>query len=479
MDSSPPPVVVFAVNGERAVVRCDGAGDVDPGASLLEFLRSRTRFTGTKLGCAEGGCGACVVLLSTYDAAADEVTHATISSCLTLVNGLHHRAVTTTEGLGSTRKGHHAVHKRLAGFHASQCGYCTPGFCMSLAGALVGAEGKGKVAASRPQPLEGFSRLTAAEAERAVAGNLCRCTGYRAIADACKSFAADVDLEDLGLNSFWKKGDACVSKLPPYMERSIAMFPEFLKDEIRSSLGIAHSTSSTSVGSASSWYRPQNVEDYYKQIRSSSYEKSRTKVVVGNTSSGVYRDAEVYDRYLDLRAIPELNSVNKDAKGVEIGAAISISQVIEILRGEGNSCKDVVFCKIADHMEKVASQFVRNMASLGGNLIMAQRDEFASDIATVLLAAGSSVCIQVSSKRLNVTLEQFLDMPPCDYATLLLGIYIPYGTPNGVLLSSESVNKGGEKQMEHQEIVYCRSYVWHLVHMEPNMLSGLQMLRIS
>ncbi|KAF0907925.1 hypothetical protein E2562_022313 [Oryza meyeriana var. granulata] len=448
MDSPPPPpvVVVLAVNGERFELHRDGASGVSPGESLLEFLRSRTRFTGPKLGCGEGGCGACVVLLSTYDAEADEVTHATVSSCLTLVHGLHHRAVTTTEGLGSSRSGLHAVHERFAGFHASQCGYCTPGMCMSLAGALVGAEGKEKgAAAARPQPPEGFSRLTAAEAERAVAGNLCRCTGYRPIADACKSFAADVDLEDLGLNCFWKKGDANVSKLPPYKEGSIAKFPEFLKDEIRASLGIHRSTSSASVGSVSSWHQPRNVEEYYKLIDSVSPDESRTKVVVGNTSSGVYREAEVYDRYIDLRAIPELNSVSKDAKGVDIGAATSISQVTKILRGEGNSYKDVVFCKIADHMEKVASHFVRNMASLGGNLIMAQRDGFASDIATVLLAAGSSVHIQVSSERMNLTLEQFLDMPPCDCKTLLLSIYIPHCTPGGFSSSFESVNKAGDK----------------------------------
>ncbi|XP_006658306.1 indole-3-acetaldehyde oxidase [Oryza brachyantha] len=451
MDSPSPEVVVFAVNGERVELRRGGGGGAgdDPGESLLEFLRSRTRFTGPKLGCGEGGCGACVVLLSTYDAEADEVTHATVSSCLTLVHGLHHRAVTTTEGLGSSRSGLHAVHERFAGFHASQCGYCTPGMCMSLAGALVDAEGTGKkagAAAARPPPPEGFSRLTAAEAERAVAGNLCRCTGYRPIADACKSFAADVDLEDLGLNCFWKKGDASVSKLPPYKEGSIATFPEFLKDEIRASLRIDRSTPSASAGSVSSWYQPRNVEEYYKLIGSSVLpEKSRTKVVVGNTSSGVYREAEVYDRYIDLRGIPELNSVSKDAKGVDIGAATSISRVIEILRGEGNIYTDVVFCKIADHMEKVASQFVRNMASLGGNLIMAQRDEFASDIATVLLGAGSSVCIQVSSERMNVTLEQFLDMPPCDYRTLLLSIHIPHCTPSGISSSSESVNKAGDE----------------------------------
>ncbi|XP_066389178.1 indole-3-acetaldehyde oxidase-like isoform X3 [Miscanthus floridulus] len=438
--SSASAAVVFAVNGERVELR---EGDVDPGATLLEFLRTRTRFTGPKFGCGEGGCGACVVLLSAYDAASGAVSHAAVSSCLTLVHGLHHRAVTTTEGLGRVGAGGlHAVHERLAGFHASQCGFCTPGVCMSLAAALAGAKAKAQAGRRPDDPPEGFAaRLTAAEAERAVAGNLCRCTGYRPIADACKSFAADVDLEDLGLNSFWRKGDAHASKLPRYDEGSIGVFPELLKAEIRASSGIDDLyTPPALVGSASTWHRPRSVEEYYKLVGSELFGESRTKVVVGNTASGVYRETEVYDRYIDLRCIPELNSVSKEANGVHIGAAVSISQAIEILRVEAGGCNDVVFCKIADHMEKVASPFVRNTASLGGNLIMAQRDQFASDITTILLAAGSSICIQASSRRLTVTLEDFLQMPPCDHKTLLLSIYIPRWTPIGSLSGGKTMD---------------------------------------
>ncbi|KAL5656997.1 hypothetical protein ACJX0J_030160, partial [Zea mays] len=392
------------------------------------------------------GCGACVVLLSAYDAASGAVSHAAASSCLTLVHGLHHRAVTTTEGLGGGGR-LHAVHERLAGFHASQCGFCTPGVCMSLAAALAGAEAEAKAKAGRrPAPPEGFARLTAAEAEWAVAGNLCRCTGYRPIADACKSFAADVDLEDLGLNSFWRKGDAHASKLPRYDEGSIGVFPEFLKAEIRASSGVDQYTPPALLGSATTWHRPRSVEEYYKLVDSELFDQSKTKVVVGNTASGVYRETEVYDRYIDLRCIPELNSVSKEANGVQIGAAVTISQAIEILRVEAGGCNDVIFCKIADHMEKVASPFVRNTASLGGNLVMAQRDQFASDIATILLAAGSSICIQASSKRLTVMMEDFLQMPPCDHKTLLLSICIPRWTPIGGLFSGDKTMAGTESK---------------------------------
>ncbi|CAD6206975.1 unnamed protein product [Miscanthus lutarioriparius] len=237
--------VVLAVNGKRY----EAAG-VAPSTSLLEFLRTQTPVTGPKLGCGEdkrakvipllqfhivaSRCGACVVLISKYDPAMNEVTEFSASSCLTLLHSVDRCSVTTSEGIGNTRDGYHPVQQRLSGFHASQCGFCTPGMCMSIFSALVKADKK----SDRPAPPAGFSKITSSEAEKAVSGNLCRCTGYRPIVDACKSFTSDVDLEDLGLNCFWKKGDepAEVSKLPGYNSGAICTFPEFLKSEIKSTL---------------------------------------------------------------------------------------------------------------------------------------------------------------------------------------------------------------------------------------------------
>ncbi|XP_037491511.1 indole-3-acetaldehyde oxidase-like [Jatropha curcas] len=177
-----------------------------------------------------GGCGACVVLLSKYNPVLDQVEDLTVSSCLTLLCSINGASITTSEGLGNSKDGFHSIHQRFSGFHASQCGFCTPGMCMSLFGALVKAE-----KTDRPEPSPGFSKLTVNEAEKAIAGNLCRCTGYRPIADACKSFAADVDMEDLGLNSFWKKGEpqeVKIGSMPPY-NQEICTFPEFLKTEVK------------------------------------------------------------------------------------------------------------------------------------------------------------------------------------------------------------------------------------------------------
>ncbi|XP_039832660.1 indole-3-acetaldehyde oxidase-like isoform X2 [Panicum virgatum] len=410
--------VVVAVNGERY----EAAG-VDPSATLLEFLRTRTPVRGPKLGCGEGGCGACVVLISRYNPATDEVTEFSASSCLTLLRSVDRCSVTTSEGIGNTSYGYHPVQQRLAGFHGSQCGFCTPGMCMSIFSALVKVDKE----ASRPDPPPGFSKLTTSEAEKAVSGNLCRCTGYRPIVDACKSFAADVDLEDLGLNCFWKKGDepADVSKLPGYNNGAICTFPEFLKSEIKS---LMENTCSPPVAvSNGGWYHPKSIEELQRVFNSNWFDENSVKIVASNTGSGVYKDRDLYEKYIDIKGIPELSVINRNSKGVELGSVVSISKAIEVL-SDGN----LVFRKIANHLNKVASPFVRNTATIGGNIIMAQRLPFESDIATILLAAGTTVTIQVATKRLCLTLEEFLQQPPCDSMTLLLSIFIPDWGSDGI-----------------------------------------------
>ncbi|XP_073004974.1 indole-3-acetaldehyde oxidase-like isoform X2 [Typha latifolia] len=310
--------------------------------------------------------------------------------------------------------------------------------CMSLFSAVVNAD-----KTDRPEPPNGFSKLTVSEAVKAISGNLCRCTGYRPIVDTCKSLATDVDLEDLGLNSFWKKGDKNVNvcRLPHYSSGGICTFPEFLKSEIKSTSDVPDDAGLTATGGGY-WYRPDSVEDLYKLLNPEVFSESRVKMVVGNTSTGIYKDLDLYDKYVDLRGIPELSDIRRDNLGIEIGAAVTISRTIDVLKEE-NGCtllsnRNVVFRKIADHMNKVASPFVRNTASLGGNLIMAQRSQFPSDIATILLAAGATICIQTASERLSLTLEEFLERSPCDYRTLLLSVYVPSWTS----ACSSSVSNG-------------------------------------
>lgn len=122
-----------------------------------------------------GGCGACTILISHYDDASEKIVHRAINGCLAsicCVDGCH---ITTVEGISNMKDDSlHPIQKRIAEFYGSQCGFCTPGMVMSLYGTLNNIENP-----------------TMKDIEDSFDGNLCRCTGYRPILDAAKTFACD------------------------------------------------------------------------------------------------------------------------------------------------------------------------------------------------------------------------------------------------------------------------------------------------
>ena len=152
--------LVCYVNGARKVLPLGRAE-----TTLLQWLRAEG-LTGTKLGCGEGGCGACTVMISRRGPGG-KVEHRAVNACLFplyLAEGAH---VVTVEGIGNPRDGLHPVQSALSQAHGSQCGFCTPGFVMSMH----------SLRAENPTP-------TAEQVEEILDGNLCRCTGYRPIFDA-------------------------------------------------------------------------------------------------------------------------------------------------------------------------------------------------------------------------------------------------------------------------------------------------------
>src|SRR6185437_10357845 len=142
-------------------------GDVSPQTTLLEYLREVRRLTGTKEGCAEGDCGACMVLLVELRDGA--LAWRPINACIRLLPSVDGKAVFTVESLSLESGAPHPVQQALVDCHGSQCGFCTPGFAISLFGLYRAARSP--------------SRNTI---EDALAGNLCRCTGYRPIVDAAQ-----------------------------------------------------------------------------------------------------------------------------------------------------------------------------------------------------------------------------------------------------------------------------------------------------
>ena len=144
---------------------------MSPNLTLLEFLRGRG-LTGAKEGCAEGDCGACSVVLVERNANR-QAAYRAINSCLLPVGLLAGREIISVEGIGCPEK-MHPVQAQMTGHSGSQCGYCTPGFICSL--------------------FEGYYRndlRTQGDVDEQLAGNLCRCTGYRPIRDAAIAALAE------------------------------------------------------------------------------------------------------------------------------------------------------------------------------------------------------------------------------------------------------------------------------------------------
>jgi len=146
--------ISFTLNGDAVTV------DVSPAKPAAELLRSELELTGTKVGCGEGECGACTILLDGM----------AVASCLLPAAVLEGREVVTIEGLAAVDGSLHPVQQAFVDSGAIQCGYCTPGMIMRSVAFLSG----------NPQPSD-------AEIARSIEGNLCRCTGYVKIRDAVRA----------------------------------------------------------------------------------------------------------------------------------------------------------------------------------------------------------------------------------------------------------------------------------------------------
>lgn len=162
----------FVLDGEVRAL-----SGIDPNTTVLDYLRGRERRTGTKEGCAEGDCGACTVALGELVGGAVRVR--AVNACLMPVPVLDGKALVTVESLKAADGGPHPIQRAMVAAHASQCGFCTPGIVMSLF-----ALHKSGAAPTR------------AAACDALAGNLCRCTGYRSILEAADTMGHAPDAFD-------------------------------------------------------------------------------------------------------------------------------------------------------------------------------------------------------------------------------------------------------------------------------------------
>eukprot|EP01088_Endostelium_zonatum_P015383 TRINITY_DN3754_c0_g1_i3.p1 TRINITY_DN3754_c0_g1~~TRINITY_DN3754_c0_g1_i3.p1 ORF type:complete len:1005 (-),score=284.90 TRINITY_DN3754_c0_g1_i3:114-3128(-) len=397
-------VITFAINGERYDVK---AGEYDVTTSLNSFIRKQASLKGTKLACGQGGCGACAVNLSRLEDG--NIVYLSVNSCLRPLGLMDGWSVTTTEGLGDSKRGFHPIQERIAQFNGSQCGFCTPGMVMNLYSAL------------KEKPERSMQEL-----EARMDGNICRCTGFRPILDAIKSFAVDSNTQNL------------VNKdLPfshgPYNAHNDPKFPDFLHTVSRTrQIQFTDPHSRT-------WTRPSTLQEALQLSASSN--SSSTKLVFANTSVGYYpEEQKTVKNYIDISNLEELKQHSTDPeKGITVGAGVTITAFIAYLRAteakNGNNVSKVKHLNaLANHAYRVAGTHVRNIASIGGNLIIAKQKGFVSDLATILLGAKATVTyVKNGANNLEYSeqsLEEFLRAPQLENNQILFSITIPWTNDN-------------------------------------------------
>lgn len=347
----------------------------DPETTLLSYLRDKLHLCGTKLGCGEGGCGACTVMVSRFDRQSRTVEHLAVNACLTPVCAVHGLAVTTVEGIGNTRERLHPVQERIAKAHGSQCGFCTPGFVMSMYALLRSSD-------------SGAPSMR--DLEVAFQGNLCRCTGYRPIIEGYRTFTREFQCgmgdqccrNKKGQENGTKEEERLfdVSSFVPYDKSQDPIFPPALK--------LSDQWDQQSLvfrNGRTEWHRPTALSELVAL-------KGRhpgAKIVVGNTEIGV----EVKFKHLRYpvlicsNRVPELNEVQVSAEGVRVGASVSLSRLqteLERLVGDEAEHKTRLFQAIVKMLHFFAGKQIRNVASVGGNIMTGSP---ISDLVPIFMAA--------------------------------------------------------------------------------------------
>uniref|UniRef100_A0A8C8VRY5 xanthine dehydrogenase n=1 Tax=Peromyscus maniculatus bairdii TaxID=230844 RepID=A0A8C8VRY5_PERMB len=353
--------------------------------------------TGTKYGCGGGGCGACTVMVSRYNPSTKTIRHHPVNACLTPICSLHGAAVTTVEGIGSTTTRLHPVQERIAKCHGTQCGFCTPGMVMSMYTLLR----------NHPEPT--LDQLT-----DALGGNLCRCTGYRPIIDACKTFCKVSRKEYMGCSCnffhffFSKTSPDLFSEeefLPLDPTQELIFPPELMVRK-------AKQPAKTRVfcGDRLTWISPVTL----KELVEAKFKYPQAPIVMGNTSVGpeVKFKGVFHPVIISPDRIEELCVVNF-ISGLTLGAGLSLDQVKDILADVVRKLpeeKTQTYRALLKHLRTLAGSQIRNMASLGGHIVSRHLD---SDL-NPLLAVGNCTLNLLSKdgKRQIPLSEQFLRKCP-------------------------------------------------------------------
>ncbi|MBP1887333.1 xanthine dehydrogenase small subunit [Sinorhizobium mexicanum] len=324
--------------------------DVSPVQTLLDFLRIDRSLRGTKEGCAEGDCGACTVLVGRL--LGGQLRYESINACIRFVGSLDGCHVVTVDALAQPNGPLHPVQQAMVDTHASQCGFCTPGFVMSLYGLWM----------EKPKP-------SVQEIEKALQGNLCRCTGYAAIIRAAEAISSIGE----------------VGKDPLVTEReNIGRQLAALQDGRRVVIG----------NEAERFVLPASVEDFAAVFEAD----PKATIVAGSTDVGLWVTKFMRDiaPVVHISHLEELRRISVDGEGITLGAGVSYTEAFPVIVEH--------FPQLRELWDRIGGQQVRNMGTVGGNIANGSP---IGDTPPALIALGASVTLRKGARRRTLPLEAF------------------------------------------------------------------------
>ena len=329
--------------------------------TVLDYLREQLHRTGTKEGCAEGDCGACVVMVGELNAAGNGVEYVPVNSCIQLLPTLDGKSVKTIESLKKADGTLHPVQDEMIKCHGSQCGFCTPGIVMSLVNLV--------------QVLPTPSRQQITDA---LSGNLCRCTGYTPIIDA--AFKAVEKKSELKLNDH--ADVALLKEIQRAHTPTLTLDGDIIvQPVVRTKKGNEFVSPATLA----------EVADYLLK-------NPTTTLLAGSTEIGLQVNKKFSrpEHIMYLGNVAELRQVTETAHAWRMGAAVSLTQV-ETLIGKA-------YPDFAEVLRRFGSPPIRSTATLAGNIANGSP---IGDSMPCLMALGASLVLRRGDKTRKVLLENF------------------------------------------------------------------------
>jgi xanthine dehydrogenase small subunit len=333
---------------------------VDPHTTLLQYLREHLQWVGTKEGCAEGDCGACTVVIGELDDNG-EVSINPINACIRLLPTLDGKAVFTVESLAS-KDALHPVQQAIVNCHGSQCGFCTPGFVMALFALF-----KNEAAPSRERVCE------------AIAGNLCRCTGYRPILDAAQMMYSLTEANDTAAD--WMRAPAtCNAKHDGN---------EILATAIRQ---LRRNVSLDYVANGVRFIAPKSVDEFSALVATN----PSAWILGGGTDIGLWvtKALQTNATIIYTGEIAALRAIVENDDAITIGATVSLDVAFRAMNR--------IYPELAHVWTRFASWPIRTSGTLGGNVANGSP---IGDSMPALIALDAKVALRKGNEKRVIPLE--------------------------------------------------------------------------